>query len=229
MLGGTPNEGNLRPVRSTVTSIGISSRGEIPPLFPVNIQSPVLFALRTLGRICSFLNLLLRNINALAGASDVFVQDFWAILTEERVFGRQPRKSDGLRELSAELGDLNEALEIIIANSFFKRFQGESRAILGLRKTRNCSLQELFGSNVITDLCVALVEVNKLWFLLLIFRSFFRLIVGPLGFAISFVGVVYKSDVISKIYEGKNGTTGPNLMSNVLKVGLVVTSGFVLC
>jgi len=205
VLGGTPNEGNLRLIRSTVTSIGVSSRGKIPSLLPVDVQSPVLFALWTLRRVFRFLHLLLRNVNALAGASDVFVQDFGAILAEEGVFGRQPRKRDGLGELSTELGDLNEALEIVITNSFFKWLQGESRAILGLGETGNCGLQELFGSNVITDLRLALIEVNELWFLLLIFRRFFIFIVCPLWFTISLVGVVYKSGVISKVQEGKTG------------------------
>jgi len=85
------------------------------------------------------------------------------------------------------------------------------------------------GSNVIAGLRVPLIEVDKLGFLLLVLRIILRLIVGFFGFTISFIGITYTSRIISKVYERKGGTTGPRLMSNVLKADLVVASAFVFC
>jgi len=223
-LGGTPNEGNLRSI--VVTSVGVSSRSEIPPLLPVNVQSPVLFTLWTFRRIFRSPGLL-RNIDAPTGASDVLVQEFGAILAEERVFGCQLRKNDGLGELGAELGDLNERLEIAIVNSFFEWPQVNGGATFDAGETTNSRVQQLFGTNVVTDLRVSMIEVDKLWFLLFV-RIVSRVIISFLGVA-SFVRVTFKLGIVSNFHERMGGTSGPSLMSNVLKATVVVTSDFVLC
>lgn len=56
----------------------------------------------------------------MTGASDVFVQEFGAILAEEYLVGYYSLDSDRLGELGTELGDLNERLEIVIVDSFFE-------------------------------------------------------------------------------------------------------------
>lgn len=184
-LGGMPNEGDLR--QTAVTRIGVSSRCEIPPLLPMNVQSPILFTLWTFWRIFRPLGFL-RNIDTLAGASDVFVQEFCAILAEERVFACQLCEGDGSGKLSSKLRDLNERLEIVTVNCLFNWFQVKDLAILGVGKISNYGFQERFGSNVVTDLHVLSIEVDELGFLLIIIRIVSKVTVGPLGVTL-FVGV----------------------------------------
>ena len=202
MLCGTPNERNLRSVEAIVTNVGVPSGGEVPPLLSVNVQPPVLFSLWTLRRVFRSLGPLLRNINTLAGTSDVFVEELDAILTEETLVGCQIHNSDGLGELGAELDDLNKRVEIVVVNSCFEWPEMESEAILGAGEMSDCTAQELFGSNVITDLRVSLVEVNKLGFLLTVIRILSRAVISPLGlFFFLFLGVTYELGIVSRVHE----------------------------
>ena len=164
----------------------------------------------------------------MASAPDVFVQELGAILAEERVFGYQLCKSDRLGKLGTELSDLNERLEIAIVDSFSERFQVKSGTIPGVGETRNRCVQQLLGSNVITDLGISLVEVNKFGFLLIITGIVFR-VISFLGFTL-FIRANYKPGIVSRVCEGKNGISGPSLMSNVaLKADLAAASGCVRC
>ena len=217
-MGGVPNEGD--PRCSVVTGGRVSPRGEIFPLLPVNVQSPILFALRALRCILRSLVLLLGDFDAPARASDVFVQEFRAILLEERIFGCQVREGDRLRELGIDLDDLDERFKIAIMNSSFQRIHAGNSAILGVGKASDLGFQELFGPDVEPYLRVLGIQVDELGFFLVI-RIPSGVIVGLLGIALFLVGVTCGGDAVSEVQKRQNGTSRPSLMSNVLLKSVV--------